>query len=81
MRHASKVRITFWCTACSAQASVTVRWGDHHCLPKGWRSRDVVPTYMLARRTDHIFACSPACQRVLNDKFPPPKRPKWFRYA
>ena len=77
----SRVRLTFTCTACKRQASVEVPWGMHHCLPPKWRARDAVPTYALARRTDHIFACSARCQRSLNERFPPPKRPRWFKYA
>lgn len=80
-RAPSLVDITFHCTACGAIATVSVRWGDHHTLPKGWRSRDVIPTYSLCRRTDHIFACSAKCRRLLNETFPPPARPKWFVYA
>lgn len=80
-RSAGVVDITFHCTHCAATATVTVAWGDHHCLPAGWRSRDAVPTFSLARRTDHIFACSPKCARALNAAFPPPTRPKWFKYA
>lgn len=80
-RHHSLVDITFHCTACGNTATVSVRWGDHHTLPKGWRSRDVVPTYTLCRRTDHVFACSVPCRRVLDTRYPPPRTPRWFRYA
>jgi hypothetical protein len=75
------VSIEFTCTSCKAKASVRVLWGDHHTLPKGWVSRDIIPTYALCRRTDHVFACSKPCRRELDKKFPPPKRPRWFRYA
>jgi hypothetical protein len=78
---AGVVDITFHCTHCGQKGTVTVAWGDHHCLPKGWCSRDAVPTYALARRTDHIFACSAKCARALNKKHPPPARPKWFKFA
>ena len=77
----TKVRITFTCTECEATGTISVPWGDHHALPKGWRSRDAVPTFKLSRRTHHIFACSSACARALNVKFAAPKTPKWFRYA
>lgn len=75
------VEITFTCSSCGDRVSVCVAWGDHHTLPKGWGSRDVVPTYVLARRTDHVFACSRPCKRKLDSLYPPPRRPKWFRYA
>jgi hypothetical protein len=77
----SAVAITFTCTACLSEATVRAPWGAHHCLPKGWTARDCVPTFTLARRTDHIFACSTKCRRVLNERFPPPRVPKWFKYA
>lgn len=76
-----QVEIIFTCTACRGRASIKRRWGAHHSLPRGWSSRDTVPTYALCRRTDHIFACSPACEEKLNDQYPPPPRPKWFPYA
>lgn len=75
------VDITFTCTACSCRATVSIPWSRHHTLPKGWRSRDVVPTYELPRRTEHIFSCSKACQLELDKLYPPPKKPKWFRYS
>ena len=75
------VTITFCCTACGATASIHVPWGLHHALPKGWRSRDAIPTLQLARRTDHIFACSLRCARKLDPIYAAPKEPKWFRYA
>jgi hypothetical protein len=75
------VGITFTCTHCASQASVHVLWGDHHTLPKGWTSRDVIPTYALCRRTDHVFACSRECRKKLDAIFPPPRKPKWFKYA
>lgn len=76
------VEITFTCTACRCRETVKVPWGAHHCLPRGWRSRDIVPTYALARRTDHVFACQQAeCRRALDKLYPPPARPKWFTYA
>ena len=77
----ASVRIEFTCTACGALGSVAVPWGGHHTLPKGWRSRDVVPTFVLSRRTDHVFACSKECRLKLDELYPPPKKPKWFLYA
>lgn len=74
-----KVKIIFTCTACAARTYVNVPWGDHHCLPSGWLSRDVVASHNVARRTDHIFACSPACCDTLDERYPPALKPKWFR--
>jgi len=73
-----RVDITYFCTACLATETVSVRWRSHHALPKGWRCRDIIPTNELPRRTDHIFSCSPACREKLNAQYPPPRTPKWF---
>lgn len=74
----SRVDITYHCTACGGSETVSVMWRSHHALPKGWRCRDIVPTHELPRRTDHIFSCSDACRTVLDAKYPPPRKPKWF---
>jgi hypothetical protein len=73
-----RVDITYHCTSCGKTETVSVCWRSHHAMPKGWTCRDVVPTYELPRRSDHVFACSKACRRVLDVRFPPPRVPKWF---
>ncbi len=73
-----RVRITYFCTACSRSKAVEVRWRSHHALPLGWRCRDIIPTNELPRRTDHIFSCSNACRKILDRAYPPPSKPKWF---
>lgn len=73
-----RVDITYFCTHCFQQQTVSVRWRSHHALPKGWRCRDIVPTHELPRRTDHIFSCSVGCRTALDGKYPPPRKPKWF---
>src|ERR1700683_344593 len=73
-----RVDITYFCTACQKQETVSVRWRSHHALPQGWRCRDIIPTNELPRRTDHIFSCSRKCRKMLDVVYPPPKLPKWF---
>ena len=74
----SRVDITYFCTACGNKKTVSVQWRSHHALPSNWKCRDIVPTNELPRRTDHIFSCSEACRKVLDIRYPPPKKPKWF---
>lgn len=73
-----RVDITYFCTACNKSETVIVRWRSHHALPRGWTCRDIIPTFELPRRTDHIFSCSSMCRRELDNKYPPPRKPKWF---
>jgi hypothetical protein len=73
-----RVDITYYCTSCGGSETVSVRWRSHHAMPKGWTCRDIVPTNELPRRTDHIFACSRTCRKVLDGRYPPPRIPKWF---
>lgn len=74
-----RVDITYFCTSCGTNQTVSVMWRSHHALPKGWRCRDIVPTSELPRRTDHMFSCSEACRKQLDKRYPPPKTPKWFK--
>ena len=75
----SRVDITYYCTNCGTTATVAVRWESHHAMPEGWACRDVVPTYELPRRTDHVFSCPSAeCRGALDAKYPPPSEPIWF---
>lgn len=73
-----RVDITYHCTACGNTETVSVRWRSHHAMPRGWTCRDIIPTFELPRRSDHIFACSKDCRKELDARFPPPKTPKWF---
>jgi len=75
----SRVDLTFYCTNCGDTATVSVRWESHHAMPEGWACRDVIPTYELPRRTDHVFCCPRAkCRTALDERFPPPEEPIWF---
>lgn len=75
------VKLTFYCTHCGTSAAIKVRWSRHHTIPKGWRSRDAVPSPQLPRRTDHIFACSNECITALDKRFPVPDKIRWFKFS
>lgn len=74
----SKVHITFCCSHCKNQQTVSGSWGEHHTIPEGWCVCDIVPSFILNRGTDHVFACQQACIDALDKKYPPPIRPIWF---